>query len=187
MINVVDKAGAIAASPADRYGHTPVSISVETVETTHRPAARVICLDAAHRLLLLHWRDPFDGAWLWEPPGGGIEPGETPLTAARRELAEETGLDPAAVLDRSVPVERDVWWNGKRYVGPEHFFVAYFAEEQPALVRTGLLPDERANLHKYAWVAWSDLDSLPDRIEPPQLSAVLAALVPEGPWRDLAL
>ncbi|WP_435612247.1 NUDIX domain-containing protein [Streptomyces sp. bgisy159] len=72
------------------------------METTHRPAARVICLDAANRLLLLHWRDPFDGTWLWEPPGGGIESGETPLVTARRERAEETGLDPAAVLDRSV-------------------------------------------------------------------------------------
>ncbi|MFG2025144.1 NUDIX hydrolase [Streptomyces sp. NPDC048825] len=156
------------------------------METSHRPAARVICLDAAQRLLLLHWRDPFDGAQLWEPPGGGTEPGETPLAAARRELAEETGLDPAAVLDRWVPVERDVRWNGKRYVGQEHFFVAHFAEDQPELVQTGLLPDERANLHCYAWLAWPDLDSLPDRIEPPQLPAVLRALAPECPWRDVA-
>lgn len=150
------------------------------METTHRPAVRVVCLDAAHRVLLLRWRDPFDGAWLWEPPGGGIEPGETPLAAARRELVEETGLDPAAVLDRSVPVQRDVRWNGKRYVGPERFFVAHFAEDQPALSRTGLLAEEQVNLHGYAWVALSDLDSLPDRIEPPQLRAVIAALVPDG-------
>ncbi|MGA5044434.1 NUDIX domain-containing protein [Streptomyces arboris] len=99
------------------------------METTHRPAARVICLDAAQRLLLLRWRDPFDGTWLWEPPGGGIEPGETPLAAARRELGEETGLDPAAVPDQSVPVDRDVQWNSKRYIGTEHFFVARFADE----------------------------------------------------------
>jgi 8-oxo-dGTP pyrophosphatase MutT (NUDIX family) len=155
------------------------------VETTHRPAARVICLDAAERLLLLHWRDPFDGALLWEPPGGGIEPGETPLMAARRELAEETGLDPTAVCDHSVPVERDVWWNGKRYVGPEHFFVAHFAEERPVLRPAGLLPDEQVNLHAHAWIEWSGLNTLADRIEPPTLMRVLAALVPDGPWRGL--
>lgn len=151
--------------------------------TTLRPAARVICLDAAHRVLLLRWRDSFDGSWLWEPPGGGIEPGETPLEAARRELAEETGLDPAAVIDRSVPVERDVWWNGKRYTGSEQFFLARFAEEQPTPVRTGLLPDEQINLDTHAWIPWPDLTSLPDRLEPPQLLTVLEALVPEGPWR----
>lgn len=99
-------------------------------------------------------------------------------------MAEETGLDPAEVRDRSVLVERDVWWNGDRFVGPEHFFVACFAEERPVVTRTGLLADEQANLQEYAWVLWSDLASLPDRLEPPQLPAVLAALLPEGPWRD---
>ncbi|WP_314252444.1 NUDIX domain-containing protein [Streptomyces kutzneri] len=154
--------------------------------TTHRPAVRVICLDAAQRLLLLRWRDPFDGVMLWEPPGGGIEPGETPLIAARRELAEETGLDPAAVRDRSVPVHRDIRWNGKRYAGPEDFFVARFTEERPALSPAGLLPDERASFLEHAWVKWSDVNTLPDRIEPPSLMSVLAALVPDGPWHDLA-
>ncbi|WP_448321784.1 NUDIX hydrolase [Streptomyces sp. CO7] len=154
------------------------------METTHRVAARILCLDAAGRLLLMRWRDPVDGTHLWEPPGGGVEPGETPLTAARRELAEETGLDPAAVLDRSVPLDRDVVWGGKRYVGTEHFFVARFAEERPALVRTGLLPYELTSLDTHTWVAWPDLGSLPDPVEPPQLATVLATLTPDGPWRD---
>lgn len=43
----------------------------------------------------------------WVPPGGKVEPGETPRAAAVRELAEETGLHaellevPAAVCVRS--------------------------------------------------------------------------------------
>ncbi|MFF8827790.1 NUDIX hydrolase [Streptomyces sp. NPDC015131] len=154
--------------------------------STRRSAARIVCLDAGHRVLLLRWRDPFDGRWLWEPPGGGVEPGETPLVAARRELAEETGLDPAAVQDRSVLVGRDVWWKGKRRIGTERFFLARFGADRPPVVRTGLLPHEQATLGTHAWVPWPELGDLPDPLEPPRLLAVLAELLPDGPWRDSA-
>ncbi|MEV5515493.1 NUDIX hydrolase [Streptomyces flaveolus] len=97
-------------------------------------------------MLLLRRRDPGDGTLLWEPPGGGVEAGETPLEEVRRELAEETEPDPAAVLERSVPVERYVRWKGMGFVGSEDFFVARFAEEQPPPVRTGLLADEQVSL-----------------------------------------
>ena len=146
----------------------------------HRPAARVICLDGAGSVLLLHWRDPGSGALLWEPPGGGIDPGETPVEAARRELVEETGLDPDAVGEEWVTVERDLLWNGRHFVGAESFFLARFPEAAPALGRDGLLPDEQENLQGYAWVPLGELESLPDKLEPPSLAAVIAVLTEAG-------
>jgi 8-oxo-dGTP pyrophosphatase MutT (NUDIX family) len=151
--------------------------------TRVRPAARVICLDATERVLLLHWRDPHDGTSLWEPPGGGIEPGETPLAAARRELYEETRLDPGAVAERGVEVQRDMWWKGVRWVGPEHFFLARFDHDRPVILDEGLLPDEVVELRGHAWIPWDELATLADPVQPPQLLEVLGELA-DGAWRD---
>ncbi len=39
-----------------------------------------------------HFEPGFAGDWGWGPPAGGADPGESVEDAARRELAEETGL-----------------------------------------------------------------------------------------------
>jgi len=59
-----------------------------------RNAVRLIVLDKDGDVLLLRAREytrPQLGIW-WELPGGGIADGESPQSAASRELAEETGL-----------------------------------------------------------------------------------------------
>lgn len=65
-----------------------------------RRAARVLLLDATDRLLLVrgHDADQPERSW-WFTVGGGIDPGESDLDAAVREMREETGivLDPARV------------------------------------------------------------------------------------------
>ena len=45
--------------------------------------------DAEDRVLLCHRRDHD----VWNLPGGGLESGETPWDAVKREVREETGLD----------------------------------------------------------------------------------------------
>jgi len=54
-----------------------------------RVAAYAVIIDADDRLLLAHWNEGRRAAWTM--PGGGLEPGEDPETAVRREVREETG------------------------------------------------------------------------------------------------
>ena len=138
-----------------------------------RPAARVICLDGRGRVLLLHWHDPAGERTFWEPPGGGLDPGETPLEAARRELREETGLPGDAVLDVWVPVDRDFHWRGVRYVTTEPFYLARF-DHTPAVVPAALTAEE---LEAYLGHGWHPVDGLPPTVEPSDLDAVLRALL----------
>ncbi len=61
---------------------------MSTSPTRRAFSVSVFCRHGGAILLVRHRRL---GAWL--PVGGEIEPGETPLEAARRELHEETGLE----------------------------------------------------------------------------------------------
>lgn len=61
--------------------------------TLHPGAVSVVCLNDDDEILLLRqYRHPV-GAYLFEPPAGLMDKaGESPLAAAKRELAEEAGL-----------------------------------------------------------------------------------------------
>lgn len=63
----------------------------------------VYCLRAGQVLLLQRAKPPFPG--LWVAPGGKVDPGESPVDGAIRELREETGLQARRAVLRGVITE----------------------------------------------------------------------------------
>jgi 8-oxo-dGTP diphosphatase len=76
-----------------------------------RVAAYAIITDEDGRILLAHWNEGRHSAWTL--PGGGLEPGEDPEHAVRREIREETGYRAAVgqllgIHSRVIPANRRI-------------------------------------------------------------------------------
>ena len=57
----------------------------------HSGSAVMMAVDEKRRILLVRQYRLPAAQYLWELPAGKLDPGENPLQAAKRELAEETG------------------------------------------------------------------------------------------------
>ncbi len=148
-----------------------------------RPAARALIVDPDDRVLLVRFE--FPAGTRWALPGGGIEPGETPEEAIRRELVEEVGLHHA-------PIGPHIWtrlhvipflsghWDGQREV--IHLVRTHAFEPAPALSWEELAAEYVFELR------WWTIDEIADtattfvpRALHALLEPVLAGELPEQP------
>jgi 8-oxo-dGTP pyrophosphatase MutT (NUDIX family) len=154
-----------------------------------RDAARVVVLDPDDRVLLFEGVDPArPGEAFWFTPGGGVEPDEDPAEAARRELAEETGMVAGkpgiGELDGPLWV-RDVIFDhdGVTYAAREVFFLLR-VDPVPTVDVSGFTEQERRTVHRHRWWTRTELAATIDVVYPRQLADLLGdpgSLAPPSP------
>lgn len=157
--------------------------------TNLRHSVRAIILDEQDRVLLC--RLAIDrNTIVWAAPGGGIEHGETPLDALRRELIEEVGLS----LDADPPhVWRQEVVASGHAAGHDGVRNDYFLVRTATFDPRGAMSDDDLAAECITGFRWWPLPELagyrgPDLLSPRDLAAPLTALLANGvPTRPVPL
>jgi ADP-ribose pyrophosphatase YjhB (NUDIX family) len=161
----------------DRYqpGGRPGDEKADTAEEPQRRAGRVIVLDPDDRVLLLRYDEDPPAGRHWATPGGGLDPGESYVAAASRELAEETGWDDVALLGEIHQGMRLIMHNGRLLRQHERLFLARIGQARREL---GDVAAMHAHDGIVAWRWWTldELDSTDERVWPAGLAALIRGL-----------
>ena len=142
-------------------------------ERVVRATSRLVVLDEDDRVLLMDTVAPStDRSTRWITPGGGVDPGETHVEAAIRELHEETGQ----VVDAVGPVLRvddfEVAWDDADHThGHAEFFVVRLPHFE--VVDDDWTDDERVDIVASRWWTLDELEATADPVEPVDLADVV--------------
>jgi len=138
-----------------------------------RPTSRLLVLDEDDRLLLMKTVAP-DTSRLarWITPGGGVDPGETHVEAAVRELHEETGQVVTEVGDVVRVDDFEVPWDDADHThGHAESFVVRLPHFE--VVDDDWTDDERTDILESRWFTLDELTTGGEQVEPADLAGLL--------------
>ncbi len=144
---------------------------------TPRVGGRLLLIDPADRVLLIHERTGDGSTRHWLTPGGGVEPGETPREAAVRETYEETSIQVTLAQDAAELLRlRRTWsWGGVTFDQTDHFFTARVPAGL-AIEPTSLTETEQETILGWRWWTIEDLRSSDEVFEPSQIADLVERL-----------
>jgi len=132
----------------------------------HAGSAVMMAVDEKKRILLVRqFRLPAE-KYLWELPAGRLDPGEKPLEAAKRELAEETGyqarkwtklasfwVSPGFLQERmTIFLANDLQQGQATPMEDERIETRWFtAKELGDMIRDGKIEDAKTMVGYYTW------------------------------------
>jgi 8-oxo-dGTP pyrophosphatase MutT (NUDIX family) len=143
----------------------------------HRRTSRVVLFDSEKNFLLFFTTAPdSSGVARWITPGGGVDPGETHLQAAVRELFEETGLSVSGVGEPVWNHDFDVTWDSADHsTGHAQFYALSVDRFEPAT--THWTPEEHVDVLGHRWWSVGDLLASGELFEPAELPLLVCHLM----------